>query len=284
MADFGPLIDATELGRMLGAADLVVLDCRFDLMDAGAGRRAWLDAHIPGASYVDLDADLAAAPTADSGRHPLPDADEARRRFESLGVGDGSLVVVYDDRAGAVAARAWWILDWLGHRQVALLDGGFAAWTDAGLPVESGETVVESAALTVAPRNGQVIETAELASAPPGRMALPLVDARDERRFRGESEPIDPVAGHIPGAVNLPFTRLIDDNGRFRPVDEVRALFVEALGGRPEGDWGVMCGSGVTACHLAIGAEIAGLCRPRVYVGSWSEWIRDPQRGVATDP
>ncbi len=282
MDRFGPLVDTAELARLLGEADLVVLDCRFDLQDSDAGRRAYLDAHIPGARYADLDTDLAAAPTAASGRHPLPDAAEAARRFEALGVGDNSRVVVYDSGAGAVAARAWWMLEWLGHGRVALLDGGYAAWTRAGLPVETGAVSAEPGQLSVAARRDDVVTTAELVAAPPGEVAMPLVDARDERRYRGEWEPIDPVAGHVPGAANLPFDRLVDDNGRFRSAEQIGALFVEALGGPPEGDWAVMCGSGVTACHLALGAELAGLTRPKLYVGSWSEWIRDPARDVAT--
>lgn len=282
MARFGPLIDTTELCRLLGAADVVVLDCRFDLSDPAAGRRAWREAHIPGAYYADLEADLSATPTAETGRHPLPDAARAARRFEALGVGDDRRVVVYDGGSGAIAARAWWMLEWLGHRQVALLDGGFAAWTRAGLPVEAGETAVEPARLTVRPRDGDIVSTAELAAALPGNLPLPLVDARDRSRYRGEAEPIDPVAGHVPGAVNLPFARLVGDDGRFRAEDEIRALFVDALDGAPDAPWAVMCGSGVTACHLVLAAELAGLRRPRVYVGSWSEWIRDPQRPVAT--
>lgn len=282
MAEFGPLIDTTELASLLGAADLIVLDCRFDLADPGAGRRAWRNAHIPGARYADLEADLSAAPTAATGRHPLPDASVAARRFEALGVGDDSRVVVYDGGAGAIAARAWWMLEWLGHQQVALLDGGFAAWTRARLPLQSGEITVESGSLSVRPQNDEIVTTAELVAALSGNVAPALVDARDERRYRGEAEPIDPVAGHVPGAVNLPFTRLVGDDGRFRSPGEVRSLFVETLGGAPATGWAVMCGSGVTACHLVIAAELAGLRRPGVYVGSWSEWIRDPERCVAT--
>jgi thiosulfate/3-mercaptopyruvate sulfurtransferase len=283
MAEFGPLIDATQLSRLRGAADLVVLDCRFDLADPDAGRRAWRKAHIPGARYVDLEADLSAPPSPESGRHPLPDARDAAQRFEALGISEASRVVVYDAGPGAVAARAWWMLEWLGHRQVALLDGGFAAWTRAGLPVEAGEPpAAVTGSLAAAPRNDEIVSTAELVEAGPGATTLPVVDARDERRFRGELEPIDPVAGHVPGAVNLPFVRLIGDDGRFRSGEDIRALFIEALGGAPADEWAVMCGSGVTACHLVLGAELAGLKRPRVYIGSWSEWLRDPARAIAT--
>ena len=224
MAAFGPLIDVTTLGRLLDAPDLVVLDCRFDLEDPGAGRRAWLEAHIPGARYADLDADLAAMPSAYSGRHPLPERGEAARRFGALGVGGDSRVVVYDEGGGAIAARAWWMLGWLGHERVALLDGGFRAWTESGQPVESGP--VETLPATLTARRGQVdiVTTDDLITEMNRQESPRLVDARDRRRFRGEVEPIDPVAGHIPGAVNVPFSRLLGDDGRFRPAGEIAAV------------------------------------------------------------
>ncbi len=216
----------------------------------------------------------------DSGRHPLPDVANLALTLGRLGVANTSKVVVYDDAGGAVAARAWWLLRWLGHENVQLLDGGFRKWVDSALPVK---TEVESAAaqrFVPQPRDELVLTTAELEQNLTGIAAMRLLDARDSARFRGEVEPIDAVAGHIPGSVNLPYGASLNADGTWKSPDELRALWQNVLGPDKTAPWAVMCGSGVTACHLAISAAESGYREPRLYVGSWSEWIRDPARPI----
>lgn len=271
-----PLIDADNLAGRLGDDGLRVLDCRFDLMQPDAGRNAWLSGHIPGAVFADLDRDLAGPVRPDSGRHPLPDAGEFAATLGRLGISNDTDVVVYDAGSGALAARAWWLLRWLGHEHVALLERGFAAWVVDGHGTESGESVVAPARFRGSPRKELVMTTADVVAA----SNLLLVDARDAARFRGELEPIDPVAGHVPGARNLPFSDTLNDDNGFKPSDELREIWKGVLGEPAGQDWAVMCGSGVTACHLAVSGLLAGYGEPRLYAGSWSEWIRDPQRPV----
>ena len=277
-----PLISAAELEARLGDADLRVVDCRFDLGDTEAGRREWLAGHVPGAVFADLDRDLAGSVSAETGRHPLPPVDVIATRLGELGIGNTTSVVVYDAGSGALAARAWWLLRWLGHEDVRLLERGLSGWTADGRGLESGETEVEPRSFIPEPRTGVTISTEQLAE----RMAEPsgflLVDARDAARFRGEVEPIDPVAGHIPGALNIPFTDLIDAEGGFLSVPELRERFAQVHAHGNEVPWAVMCGSGVTACHLAVAAAVAGYPEPLLYVGSWSEWIRDAARPIST--
>jgi thiosulfate/3-mercaptopyruvate sulfurtransferase len=270
-----------------GPADrspVVLLDCRFDLGKPGAGRQAYVTAHIPGARYADLNQDLASPVTADSGRHPLPSPGALHEFFASLGISDASQVIVYDDANGSFAARAWWLLRWLGHARVAVLDGGFKAWLASGGTVESGEPALESASgaasFTTKPRPETVMTTAEVLQTlgDPNRL---LVDARAPERFAGTVEPIDPVAGHVPGAVNHPFTVNLGPEGRFLPAAELRRRWLARLGGLPPGNAILMCGSGVTACHNLLAMELAGLPGAKLYSGSWSEWIRDARRPVA---
>lgn len=277
-----PLISVESLQQQLGSAKLCILDCRFDLHDPQAGSRDFESAHIPGAVYADLDRDLAAEIRPGTGRHPLPDPRELARTFGAMGIGAGTRVVVYDESTGALAARAWWLLRWLGHEPVELLEGGWSRWQALQAPVESGAVSVAAGQLTAAPDERLVLETAEIAAAVRNGSALRLIDARDTERFRGIAEPIDAVAGHIPGAVNLPYTACLADDGTWRAPDELRALIEGVLGGDLEAPWSAMCGSGVTACHLAISARLAGLREPRVYIGSWSEWITDPGRPIVT--
>ena len=276
------LIVAEELRASLAKAETAVVDCRFSLANPTAGRDAYERGHIPGAVFLDLDQDLAAPITAASGRHPLPDPEVLGQTLGRLGISREHEVVVYDDSHGGVAARGWWVFRWLGHENVRLLDGGFAAWQAGGFPLEEGVTARNPAEYIPSVRDGLVLTTSELLAAGEHRETLNLLDARDAGRFRGEHEPIDPVAGHIPGTRNLPFTGFVQDDGRWRPLEHRAAMLAEALGGTPDADWSVMCGSGVTACHLAITGLEAGFREPRVYIGSWSEWIRDPLRPVAT--
>lgn len=278
------LISATELGSALANPALRVVDCRFQLLDPDAGRKAYVESHIPGAVYADLDKDLAGAMRPGTGRHPLPDVTELSATFSRMGIDGRTSVVVYDDSSGAVAARAWWLLRWLGHADVRLLDGGLAEWQRHGLPVQTGEVSVAAANFDANPRQELVLTTDELCEDGQTIAAICLVDARDTARFIGDEEPIDPVAGHIPGAMNLPLSRNLDHDGLWKRPAELAAGLREVLGEAYDAPWAVMCGSGVTACHLVIAALQAGYREPRVYVGSWSEWIADPARPVATGP
>jgi thiosulfate/3-mercaptopyruvate sulfurtransferase len=272
------LIDVPTLAANLDHPDWAVFDCRFDLAKPEAGRAAYAEGHIPGARFADLEADLSGPVTPASGRHPLPDPDQLAARLGAWGVDRMVQVVVYDADIGAYAARLWWLLRWLGHDAVALLDGGLRAWTEAG-----------GALTTALPERAPRRFTAEVDSRLEVPIAAlraggqgPLIDARTAERFRGEAEPIDPVAGRIPGAVNLPLAGNLDPRGRFLPAAELRARYAATLGAAaPEGAIHY-CGSGVSACHNVLAMEHAGLHGSRLYVGSWSEWIRDPSRPVAT--
>lgn len=282
MAAFETLIDASELRKHLQDERWRVIDCRFDLMHPQTGREAYLQAHIPGAVYADLNVDLAGSVRTDSGRHPLPDVQDLAATWGRLGIHSDTQVIVYDESSGAMAARAWWLLRWLGHDRVALLDGGLRRWHALALPVEGGVVVVPEERFAPAPRNERVITTEELEAARDSATAPRLFDARDAARFRGDREPIDPVAGHIPGARNMPFADSLNEDGTWKTPAALRQIWSTALSEDPVLPWGVMCGSGVTACHLALSAVIAGYEEPRLYVGSWSEWIRDPHRAVTS--
>jgi thiosulfate/3-mercaptopyruvate sulfurtransferase len=276
-----PLVDVATLAGRNGRAGLVVVDCRFDLKDTKAGRAAYDRGHVPGARYAHLDNDLSRRPSPSEGRHPLPDPERFAATLGSWGITAGDAVVCYDEGAGAIAARLWWLLKHVGHRDCAVLDGGFAAWQEAALP-EERETP-KWVPQRYEPRSTgarRVVATTELAA----RVAAGdlLVDVRAAPRYRGEQEPIDPVAGHVPGARNRPFSSNMTGKGHFRPPAELRTELVELLGGRDPGALIAMCGSGVTACHLLLALEVAGLAGASLYAGSWSEWIRDESRPVRT--
>ena len=274
------LIDVHELKSRINNSDLRIIDCRFELSDSGAGRRAYVQGHIPGAVFADLDRDLAAPVSPQSGRHPLPDVNTFSATLGRLGIGNASNVVVYDAGNGAVAARAWWLLRWLGHARVRLLDGGFAHWIASAGPVVSEAEQVSETQFLPEPRDDMVLTTAELESDLDAIASMRLYDARDAARFRGEMEPIDPVAGHIPGSLSLPFPVSLDADGRWKSQKALEELWLSVIGEDRNAPWAVMCGSGVTACHLAISGAEAGYREPRLYVGSWSEWIRDPERPI----
>ncbi|MCQ4348433.1 sulfurtransferase [Pseudomonas stutzeri] len=278
------LITAEELALRLGQSNLRILDCRFALEDPGYGRRVHSAGHLPGACFADLEADLSAPMVAGrSGRHPLPDAQRLCQRLRQWGVDDDSEIVLYDDGPGAFAARAWWLLLWLGKREgVYLLDGGLNAWRAAGLPLENGAPLPTPGNFAGQPDDGLVIESSELLHqlADP---ALILIDARGLPRFRGEVEPIDPVAGHIPGAQCAPFIDNLDDRERFLPAEALRQRFSSLIGSRSPQRLVAYCGSGVTACHNLFALCRAGYPLGRLYAGSWSEWITDPSRPVIRD-
>ena len=272
------LIETGQLAELLSSAGIVVLDCRFDVARPDAGREAWRQGHIPGARYVDLDRDMASVPDDRSGRHPLPAMDSFKTLLGRLGVTPGGQVVVYDNAGGAIAARMWWLLRWAGHEAVALLDGGFPKWRSEGRPV-TDETVPDAELrYPVSVREDGWISTEEVAAAlAEGR--LQLLDARAPERYRGEVEPLDGRAGHIPGSINMPLRGNLGEDGTFRSRDVLRRRFAPlAEDARPVCH---SCGSGVTACHNLLAMAHAGLDPGRLYVGSWSEWIRDPARPVA---
>jgi thiosulfate/3-mercaptopyruvate sulfurtransferase len=274
------LISGQELLSRMGDPNLRIVDCRFDLADPGAGRWAYQNGHIPGAVFADLDMDLSAPVTGESGRHPLPATNALAKTFGRLGIDDATQVVVYDANDGALAARAWWLLKWLGHDRVRLLDGGIDHWVASARAVRKGDEQASSRSFVARPCNDRVLTTAELAGDLDGTARLRLIDARDAARFRGEVEPIDPVAGHIPGSLNLPYSVSLNDDGTWKARAALEAIWLAVLGEDRSAPWSAMCGSGVTACHLAISATEAGFEEPRLYVGSWSEWIRDPGRPV----
>jgi thiosulfate/3-mercaptopyruvate sulfurtransferase len=281
---FKSLIDVDSLQDLLGKPHLAVVDCRFDLMHPEAGRQAYLAGHIPGARYADLNRDLSAPIGPHTGRHPLPAPDAFATRLGAIGIGNDTQVVAYDDANGSIAARLWWMLRWLGHGAVAVLDGGFKAWTARGGALQSGETTTHHRVERFAPivDAKSVITAAELEHALRDPKTM-LVDARAPERYAGTVEPIDPVAGHIPGAVNHPFTANLGPDGRFLSAGELGRRWQERLQGRDLENLVAMCGSGVTACHNLLSLEVAGLTGGKLYAGSWSEWIRDPRRPIARD-
>ena len=285
---FTALISAETLAAHLHEPRWVALDCRFSLTDPQQGRRRYARAHLPGAHYAHLAHDLAGPVTADSGRHPLPDPRAFARRMQRWGITPQSQVVVYDDGAGAFAARLWWMLRAAGHAAVALLDGGVRGWNEAGgeltadLPPPAEDA--PAAAFTDFDTQPQ-LTTAEVERALAARHIV-LLDARAAARYRGEHEPLDARAGHIPGASNLPFEHNLGADGRFLPAAELAARFAPAVAAAGGDASAVVhtCGSGVTACHNLLAMEAAGLSGSALYVGSWSEWLRNPDRAIATGP
>ena len=270
------LIDVEQLAdAMLSDTPPVVLDIRWQLGDAD-GHARYRTGHIPGAVYVDLDSQLAAPPSPEAGRHPLPEIDALTEAARSWGIDDTSPVVVYDDNGNLAAARAWWLLRWGGHRDVRLLDGGLAAWRDSGMRLSSGDTPVRPGNVTLQAGSLPVATIDDVAALGSDDSKTVLVDARAGERYRGEVEPIDPRAGHIPGAISLPTSENIDASGRFRAASDLRERFAQA--GVTDGSAVVAyCGSGVNAAHEIAALEIAGLSGT-LYPGSWSQWSADPAR------
>lgn len=274
------LIDANTLAD-LAPESVLIVDCRFALADPGQGEREFLEAHIPGAVYASLDRDLSDLSKQGLGRHPLPEPEAFAQTLARWGWRLGMRVVAYDDAGGALAAaRLWWMLDAAGIA-ASVLDGGWRSWREAGLPTESGEAAPLPAApveFRFDPTRVVFYDELESLRQQPGTL---LLDARAAPRFRGESEPIDRVGGHVPGAGNRPFSQNLDSSGRFKPAKMLRAEWDAALGGRAPRDVVHMCGSGVTACHNLLAMEAAGLHGSRLFAPSWSGWVGDPSRPVA---
>lgn len=279
-----PLIQARELDALLHAQPgrTIVFDCSWELMDPHAGRGMHEAAHLPGAHYLHLEAEMSDAPTGRNGRHPLPTREAFAARLGQRGVGDDSHVVVYDGVGNPYAARAWWMLRWLGHADVAVLDGGLAAWQAAGLPVAQGATPPAAPRpLALAPAAVGAVDRELLLANLAGGPRL-VLDARPHERFTGENDMIEKVVGHIPGARNRFFRDNLDGEGRFKPPAQLRAEFDALTGGHPAVQLVMSCGSGVTACHNLLALELAGLSGAQLYPGSWSEWSTWPGAPVAT--
>jgi len=284
------LISADELAAELGAVSsgqaapprVVVVDCRFNLLKPDAGRVAYQAGHIPGAFYADLDQDLSGPRGPQTGRHPLPDPEQLRALFDRFGITADTRVVAYDEGGGGLAARLWWLLRWMGHESVVLLDGGLAAWQNAGLPLTQTAPVDGQGAFDGQSGQMPVLSTAQVSVAL-AEDAIRLLDARAEERFFGRVEPIDPVAGHIPGALNVPFSGNLDAGNRFQGAENLAQRYAPLVRGYQPGQIVCMCGSGVTACHGIFALELAGMPGAALYPGSWSEWIRSTERPVATE-
>lgn len=274
------LIDGRTLAAHLSDPAWVVVDCRFSLSDPDAGMRAYQAGHVPGARYAHLNNDLSSRITAMSGRHPLPDPMVLAQKLGQWGIDADKQVVVYDDSFGAMAARLWWLLRWLGHDAVALLDGGLPTWRREGHPLNTQAPVISPARFIPQPRASLWVDSQTVQKAV-NQPDCRVMDARAEERYKGEIEPLDKVAGHIPGAVNLPFEDNLHISGAFLPAEELREFYLAALAGVPPQQVIQMCGSGVTACHNILAMEHAGLAGARLYAGSWSEWITDASRPVA---
>lgn len=277
------LISPQDLAARQRAPGVVILDCRFALEDSDYGQRSYAQGHIDGSAFADLERDLSGPVIkGKTGRHPLPDPEKLVERFQAWGIGPDSEVILYDDGTGAFAARAWWLLAWLGKREgVYLLDGGLKAWHAAGLPLSLDPPDSTPGRFVGEPDMSLVLSGSRLHGRL-GRAGMTLLDARAEPRFRGEMEPIDPVAGHIPGAQCAPFTDNLGPDGRFLPPEQLRQRFTEKLQGRSPEQLVAYCGSGVTACHNLFALCLAGYPLGTLYAGSWSEWITDPTREIAT--
>lgn len=274
------LVNAAELASHLDDSEWIVCDCRHDLADYEHGRRSYAGGHIPRARFLHLDEDLSGPKTGNNGRHPLPHPQTFALRLGALGIDRSTQVVAYDSSGGYYAARLWWMLRWLGHTRAAVLDGGWDAWTRAGLPLTSERPSIEPATYVPGARRAAAVDADFLAAHLNDASTL-IVDARSEDRFRGENETIDPVAGHIPGAVNRFFKRNLRADGGFETPDALRRDFAALLGDKDPRAVVHQCGSGVTACHNLLAMEHAGLTGSRLYPGSWSDWISDRARPVA---
>jgi thiosulfate/3-mercaptopyruvate sulfurtransferase len=279
------LIDPTSLSGHIADPGWVIIDCRFDLAAPESGERQYLEGHIPGARYAHLDRHLSGVKTGTNGRHPLPEPDAICRSFGELGIAPGRQVVAYDADSAMFAARLWWMLRWMGHDAVAVLDGGLTRWRHEGHAVRAGAESWAPAAFTGSPRPGWVVPVKEVEALVRARArSARLVDSRSPERYQGINETIDKVGGHIPGAANYFYEQNLTGDRRFKPADELRRQWAPVIKNHRPADVVVYCGSGVTACHNLLALEHAGIHGVRIFPGSWSEWSADPSRPVATDP
>jgi len=275
------LVSAVELKETLASGGLRVVDCRHDLARADEGRRLYEEGHIPGAVFAHLDRDLSAARNGRNGRHPLPDREVFAQVLGQWGIAAGTRVVAYDQGDSIFAARLWWMLRWMGHERVSVLDGGWRAWRAVEGPISTVVEAPPAAQFAVGTPLERTL-SAEAVGALLGEAHALLIDARAPDRFEGRNETIDPVAGHIPGATNRPWQCNLDEDGAFKSKPELRAELRALLASADASDVVLYCGSGVSACHNALALHIAGIDGARLYPGSWSEWISDPARPVET--
>jgi thiosulfate/3-mercaptopyruvate sulfurtransferase len=276
------LISTSELAAHLDDLAFVIVDVRHDLAQPELGESQYRAGHIPGARFAHMDRDLAAAKTGKNGRHPLPTPDAAAALFGRLGIDASKQVVAYDAGGGMYAPRLWWMLRWLGHDAVAVLDGGIGKWMREGRPVTTQVPEMRPASFPIR-KTERPLSAADVLASLRDR-SLKLVDARGAERFRGENEVIDPVAGHIPGAINRPYTENVKPDGTFKSPEELRTELAAVVGGTAPAKVVNTCGSGVSACHNLLAMEVAGIGGTTLYPGSWSEWIADPSRPIATGP
>ncbi len=274
------LVSTAELAARLNDPTLLVFDCRHDLADTAKGERLYRAGHIPGARFAGVDRDLSGPKDGRNGRHPLPTPEVFGAFLAGAGVTADTTIVGYDDAGGLYAARLWWMARWIGHARVAILDGGFNQWQAEGRAVTTEIPVPRPGAVTVRTDSSQVWTAADVL-ARIGRNESLLIDARAAERYRGEVEPLDPVAGHIPGAANRFYKTNLNADLTLRPAAELRAEFAAILAGRNPAEVGHQCGSGITACANLFAMEYAGLAGSKLYAGSWSEWVSDPARPVA---
>ena len=279
---FTTLVSTEELALHLDNPDWVVIDCRFTLTDTEAGMRSYTAGHIPGAHYAHLDNDLSSPVTEFTGRHPLPDPAALAKKLGTWGIDASKQVVVYDDTFGAMAVRLWWLLKWLGHDNAALLDGVYPKWLRENRPVSKEHHSVNPVTFVPNIRHHLVVDADEVQQQLDNNSCV-LIDARAEERFSGEIEPLDKVAGHIPGAINRPYDDNLDISGELMSADELHEEYSDVLDGKSSEDVIHMCGSGVTACHNVLAMEAAGMTGSRLYVGSWSDWIIDSSRAIASE-
>ena len=274
------LLTPAQLHSAIESGEARAVDCRFDLMNPAGGWALWAAGHIPGAPYADLDHDLAGHSAGEGGRHPLPEPEEFAATLGRWGIQPDTLVVAYDNMGCAIAGRLWWMMNWMGHEHAGLLDGGIQAWEAAGLPLEREEPDIRPADYPAGGHCRPVVGLSEVERASRNG-DMRILDARDGARYQGQSEPLDPRAGHVPGAVNAFFRENLDSGGRFKAPGELREHYLALLGGAAPSGACVMCGSGVTACHDLFAMELAGLGGASLYPGSWSEWSQSERRPVA---
>ena len=278
---FSTLISVSDLAAHLNDANVIVCDCRHDLANYEAGRRAYAQSHLPGARFLHLDEDLSGPKTGVNGRHPLPHPITFTLRLAALGIDNSKQIIAYDSAGGVYASRLWWMLRWVGHTQAAVLDGGFDAWVKAGHRVTAELPVIKPTTYNPNPSPQSAADTALIVSNLSGQKVC-VVDARSPDRFRGENETLDPVAGHIPGAINRFFKNNLAEDGRFKSAATLKSEFASVIHAHAPASVVHQCGSGVTACHNLLAMEVAGLGGSRLYPGSWSEWVSDRKRPVAT--
>ena len=274
------IISADDLKNNLSNQDFVIFDCRCDIKDTGYGIKAYTEGHIPNSILVDVDADLASEKTSTTGRHPLPDVNILSEKLSQWGFSNNKQAVIYDDAGGAFAGRMWWILKWLGHENVAVLDGALGAWMSSGGKLTSKATIFERA-MFVPKINDQLHVSIKDVEEAQYKMGKLIIDARSKERYLGIKDMVDPIAGHIPGAISHPLGQNLDKNGHFKSPEELRHNFNKIIGDSASSDIISMCGSGITACHNILALEISGIKNVSLYVGSWSEWITDKSRPIA---